>query len=154
MLELYIPKYEELRFRQELLADTDTMAYNHAYGGIISFPEEKWSDWYNRWVENPEKRFYRYLKSEDTGGFVGETAYYFDEERKIYIADIIVMAKHRGKGYGKTGLRMLCESAKENGVSALYDDIAIDNPSVKLFLNNEFNEEYRTEEFIMVKKNL
>lgn len=154
MLKLYIPKYEELRFRQKLLSDPDTMAYNHAYGGIISFPEEKWSDWYERWITNPKGRFYRYLKSEGADGFIGETAYHLDEERKIYIADIIVMSKHRGKGFGKNGLLLLCEAAKENGINAIYDDIAIDNPSVKLFLENGFIEEYRTEEIIMVKKNL
>ena len=154
MLRLYVPKYEDLRFRQELLADPDTMAYNHAYGGIISFPEEKWSGWYDKWVVNPKGRFYRYLEFGDTVGFVGETAYHFDEEREIYISDIIVKAEHRGKGFGKQGLRMLCDAARENGISVLYDDIAIDNPSVKLFLDSGFYEDYRTDEFIMLKRDL
>ena len=63
-------------------------------------------------------------------------------------------AKHRGKGFGKQGLQMLCEAAKENGVSTLYDDIAIDNPAIRLFLKTGFCEEYRTEEIIMLKKEL
>ena len=51
-VSLYRPGLEELSFRQELLADPDTMAYNHAYGGTIRFPRERWVDWYARWVED------------------------------------------------------------------------------------------------------
>lgn len=49
---------------------------------------------------------------------------------------------------------LLCEAAKANGVEFLYDDIAIDNPAIKLFLNAGFFEEYRTDEIIMLKKEL
>ncbi len=42
----------------------------------------------------------------------------------------------------------------KNGVSVLYDDIAIDNPSITLFLRHGFVEEYRTDEIIMLKKEL
>lgn len=37
---------------------------------------------------------------------------------------------------------------------SLWDDIAIDNPAIRLFLKNGFSEEYRTEEIIMLKKEL
>lgn len=154
MIKAYIPKYEDLWFRQELLADSETMAYNHAWGGTISFPEEKWDSWYNKWIVNAQGRFYRYLVSEENNEFVGEIAYHYDEDRHINIADIIVLAKHRGMGYGKQGLKLLCEFAKNNGVETLYDDIAIDNSSVTLFLKNGFYEEYRTDEYIMLKKDL
>lgn len=43
MLTLYEPKYEDLWFRQMMLADEDTMSYNHAWGGTIPWPEDKWS---------------------------------------------------------------------------------------------------------------
>ena len=49
---------------------------------------------------------------------------------------------------------MLCSMAKNNGVSILYDDIAIDNPAIKLFLKHGFVEESRTEEKIILKKEL
>ena len=49
---------------------------------------------------------------------------------------------------------LLCKQAKENGVQELYDDIAIDNPSVSLFVKCGFEEVYRTDEYIMVKKKL
>ena len=36
------PKFEDLWFRQTMMADPETMAYNHAWGGTIPFPEEHW----------------------------------------------------------------------------------------------------------------
>lgn len=67
MVELYKPKVEDLWFREKLLSDEDTMSYNHAWGGTIPFPKEKWENWHNRWVQNHDnKRFYRYIKENDT----------------------------------------------------------------------------------------
>ena len=63
-------------------------------------------------------------------------------------------SEYRGKSYGSEGLRLLCEAAKMNGVDVLRDDIAIDNPAVDLFLKAGFTEEYRTDEIIMLKKDL
>lgn len=155
MIKLYVPKYEDLWFRRMFMADEETMSYNHSWGGTIPFPKEDWNDWFDYWIVNPEgKRFYRYIVNESNNEFVGEVAYHYDRERTITVADIIVYAKHRGNGFGKQGLLLLCGAAKTNGVKILYDDIAIDNPAIKLFLNTGFNEEYRTEEIIMLKKEL
>ena len=141
-------------FREKLLQDEKTMSYNLKWGGTISFPKEKWESWYDRWVANPGRdRFYRYILNEDEQ-FVGEIAYHFDDSRQIHIANIIVMAKYRHKGYGTNGLRFLCRSAKQNGITFMYDDIAIDNPGIALFLKDGFLEEYRTEDYIMLKKKL
>ena len=151
---LYTPALDDLWFREEMLADPETMAYNHACGGTIPFPRQKWKAWHDRWVTHSEdKRFYRYLMTEE-GTFVGEIAYRLEEERGIHIADVIVHAKYRGQGYGRTGLELLCQAAKDNGADVLYDDIAIDNPAVTLFLRCGFTEEYRTNEIIMLKKQL
>ena len=151
MLHLYKPRPDDLWFKQKLLSDPDTMSYNRKWGGTIDFPREKWDDWYRRWVgANDEKRFYRYLTFDDT--FVGETAYHYDGQRDIFLCDIIVFGEYRGKGYGKQGLRLLCEAARENGIDALYDDIAADNPSVKLFLDNGFTVECQGDEIVTVKK--
>ena len=77
---------------------------------------------------------------------------FYDEARDVTIADIIIYAKYRGKGFGKIGLQLLCETAKKNNVKILCDDIAIDNPAIGLFVNNGFVEDYRTEDYIMLKK--
>ncbi len=151
MLQAVIPSLKDLWFREHLLADEDTMSYNHAWGGTISFSEEKWADWYDRWiVHHDHQRFYRYL--EDDNGYVGEIAYRYDPEYNGHVASIIIEARFRGKGYGACGLELLCSAAKHNGIGVLYDDIAIDNTAVKLFLKQGFSEIYRTTEKIVLKK--
>ena len=155
MITIYMPALQDLWFRQQFMADEATMSYNTALGGTIPFPETEWERWYESWlIHHENKRFYRYLKNSETNTFVGEIAYHYDEEENKYIADIIVYAKYRGKGFGEQGLLLLCEAAKANGVEILYDNIAIDNPATKLFLKVGFYEKYRTDEIIMLKKEL
>ena len=153
-LKTYLPKLEDMWFRQTMLEDEETMSYNHAWGGTISFPEDRWSDWYQYWIiEHDGQRYYRYLKNEDDI-FVGEIAYHYDPNYDGYMANVIIYSKYRHQGYGREGLRMLCEIAKKNGITTLYDDIALDNPAITLFLKEGFEEEYRTEEIILLKKQL
>lgn len=154
-ITLYRPALEELSFRQSLLSDPDTMAYNRAWGGTIDFPQERWADWYQRWLEdNSGARFYRYLYDPQLDTFVGEAAYHLDEELGGYICDVIVSARYRGRGYGTQGLSLLCQAAKANGVSRLLDNIAADNPSVSLFRKAGFREIGRNETYVMVAKDL
>lgn len=154
-ISLYRPRLDELGFRQRLLADAETMAYNHAYGGTIDFSTERWADWYARWVaDGAGERFYRYLYDEEARVFVGETAYHFDSEFGEYVCDVLVSARYRGRSFGRQGLELLCRAAKENGVKRLVDNIAIDNPSVGLFLSAGFHERSRNEEYILVEKEL
>ena len=155
MLSLYRPQLDDLWFRQALLADPDTMSYNAKWGGAISFPREKWRDWYRRWlVEHEGKRFYRYLLSTEANGFVGEVAYHYDDSQGIFLCDVIVHARHRKNGYGTEGLQLLCEAARENGVAALHDHIAPGNPSLQLFLRNGFAIDFQTEDGVMVGRAL
>ena len=154
-LTLHTPTLEDLWFRQQMLEDPKTMAYNHAWGGTIPWPREKWREWYEYWIVNPEgKRFYRYLKEEDTGDFVGEIAYHWDSEDEIHMADVIVFAPCRGKGYGREGLRLLCREAKENGIRVLYDDMAADNLAIGLFLSEGFVLTAEKEHTLLLKKDL
>ena len=153
MLELYLPSLNDLAFKQKMLADENTMSYNRAFGGTIDFPKEKWEIWYDKWVINHEnKRYYRNVKVDDD--FVGEVAYHFDIDKKIYLTDVIVFTPYRNKGYGTAALRMLCDVAKSNGIKELYDDIAVDNPSVSMFEKCGFYEVMKTDKYILVKKNL
>lgn len=153
MIQLYEPQLEDLWFKEAMLSDEETMSYNHAYGGTISFPKERWKSWFDRWVVNHEtKRFYRYIREKDT--FVGEAAYHLDEQQQIFLADVIVYAPHRGKGYGRAALLLLCEAAKEKGIAELYDEIATDNPGISLFFSCGFQEVQRTDAGILIKKEL
>lgn len=152
MISIYLPKIEDLWFRKLILSDEETMSYNHKYGGAIDFSKNKWNDWYNYWIENNDgNRYYRYLINEDKE-FVGEIAYHYDGT--YYIANIIIYSKYRHHGYGKDGLELLCQAAKENGIKELYDDIAIDNQAIKLFIEFGFIEVFRNNEIIMMKKEL
>ena len=155
MIELYKPNVEDLWFREKFLSDEETMSFNTDWGGTIPFPESEWQDWYDRWILCEDgKRFYRYLRDADSGEFVGEIAYHFDDERLLWLANIIIASEYRGKGYGKQGLKILCELAAERGLGTLYDDIAIDNPAIPLLIGSGFVEEYRTDDVVMLKKNL
>ena len=73
---------------------------------------------------------------------------------KRLLTKILIYSKYRKNGYGSEALALLCSAAKNNGISVLYDDIAIDNPAVTLFLKHGFVEESRTEEIILLKKEL
>ena len=137
-----------------MLEDEDTMSYNKLWGGTISFPKENWEKWFDRWVINHEnKRYYRYLKNEECI-FVGEIAYHFDSQYDGYVINIIIYSKYRNNGYGTLGLKMLCDIAKTNGISYLYDDIAVDNPAISIFQRFGFVEQYRTDSIILLKKDL
>jgi L-amino acid N-acyltransferase YncA len=71
---------------------------------------------------------------------VGEAAYHYDPDEGIYLADVIIAAQCRRQGFGKAGLQMLCEHAKNEKIPELYDNIAIDNPGIHLFLQCGFQE--------------
>ena len=150
----YKPHIEDLWFRQYMMADPETMDYNRAWGGTIPFPREKWAEWYEKWVQNPDKRFYRYIVTGKSRSFVGEAAYHYDPDEGIYLADVIIAAQCRGRGFGKAGLQLLCKHAKDENIPELYDNIAIDNPGIHLFLRCGFQEMYRTDEIVMLKKQL
>lgn len=145
------PAFEELKFRQLLLADEKTMEYNHSYGGTISFSKDRWENWYKRWIGNEsDDYFYRYIFAEDRNEFVGEAAYHRDTESNRYFCDVIVMDKFRGNGYGREGLLELLQSAKRKGIKVLYDNIADDNSSVGLFLSVGFTVWEENDDSILV----
>lgn len=153
-LTLYRPELEDLSWRETWLNDPRTMAYNHAYGGTIPFPRERWADWYAKWIEDEGTRYYRYLRLGDSGEFVGNIAYYYDEKLGEYLCEVLIAAPYRGRGFGRQGLALLCEAARANGVKRLLDHIAIDNPAVTMFLRGGFRERGRTEELIILEKDL
>ena len=152
---LHRPELEELSIRSRLLSDPETMQYNHAYGGTIDFPRERWADWYARWLEGRMgAHFYRYLCHEESGAFVGEAAYHYDGAFGEYLCDVLVSAQYRGRGFGRQGLELLCEAARENGIKRLADNIAVDNPAAELFQRCGFRERLRNGEYILMEKEL
>ena len=153
-LTLYRPQPDELIWREKWLNDPETMSYNHACGGTVAFPRERWADWYARWMEDGGPRFYRYLRLGNDGEFVGNISYHYDEQFDGYLCEVLISALYRGRGFGRQGLALLCEAAKANGVKRLLDNIAIDNPAAAMFLRGGFRERGRTEELIILEKDL
>lgn len=152
-LTLHRPTPAEMPLRAALLSDEATMAYNHAWGSTIAFPPDRWPAWCARWLDAPETlRFYRYVLAE--GEFVGEAAWHLDEARGLYLADVIIHAAHRGQGYGRRALEMLCAEAARHGLPALHDEIALDNPAVALFLRCGFREIGRSAQAVLLRRDL
>lgn len=151
-LFIYKPKIEDLWFRQKLMEDKNTMSYNEKWGGIMAFPRECWESFYKNSILCDENKFFYGFLTTKKGEFVGDVGFRFDEERNKYIVHLLIFNDYRNRGYGTMGLKLICEKAKSIGIKVLHDDIAIDNPSVNLFLKNGFTKEYITEDYIMVKK--
>ncbi len=117
MIELYVPEKTELWFREELLSDPVTMAYNKGYDlgfpeyhndtGCIDFPKENWDSWYRRWVNAQPERFYAYLRRKSDGAFLGEVNLYRKGPEGWYEMGIVLHGKYRGQGYSAQGLKLL-----------------------------------------------
>ncbi len=151
MLILVKPRLDELAYRQHLLADSATMAFNQ--DGIISFDLSLWNTWYQLWMNHPQY-YYAYIKDTQSQNYVGEVSYYYEEQYQEYVLNIIIEAKYRRLGYGKQALKMLCKKAKKNGLTYLCDDIALNSPYTQLFRKHGFKEVWRNQEVIMLKKKL
>lgn len=109
MLTVVLPAREHMPFRQAMLADPATMAYNAPWAppeGCLPFPKERWDAWLDRWTGHEPERFCAFL-AEEAGELVGEICWYG------YGAGmgVVIGAAHRGKGYGKEGLRLLIDRA-------------------------------------------
>lgn len=57
-------------------------------------------------------------------------------------------------GIGNTTLYLLIDDAKQNGINELYDEIAIDNHSINLFIKNGFKIVKQNNKTIVVKKSV
>ncbi len=127
-VELKIPKFEELKYRRELLADNETMAYNIGYGetdgtGCIDFRENIWEDWFSRWFNNMPERYFAYIIKTDENVPVGEVALRYVHEKKAYCVNIIVEAKYRGNGFSEQALKLLIDTAfNQLGAYKIFDD--------------------------------
>ena len=141
MLKLYIPKIEDYWYEEKLQSDEDTMSYNAGYEvsyfgyhydtGCIDFPESRWQEMFEKRIK--EHRFFAYLQDENQ--FVGYVNYQFNHEENRYECGIVIDAKERGKGYAKEGLKLLCDYAKKEGISSLYDEFEVDRPGVLVLFN-------------------
>lgn len=133
-ISLYIPKLEDYWYEAKIQLDPKSMNYNAGYDvsyygyhydtGCIDFPKEKWQESFDR--RKKENRFFAYIKDNNTNTYVGYVNYHYNKSDKRYECGIVIESKYRGKGYSKQALKLLCNTAKNNGVKELYDNFEID----------------------------
>lgn len=118
---LYVPKIEELTYRQQIMSQPDTMSYNKGYDisfagydkntGCIDFPKSKWSNWYSYMVNNKPKCFYAYITKKEDNTFIGEVNIHWNNDKSWYDMGIVIEAKYRGMGYSIEALKKLLKVA-------------------------------------------
>lgn len=130
---LKVPSREEIKYRQMLMQDKDTMEYNAGYNidlkgydydtGCIYKADSEMQEWYDKWIGNKD-RYYAYIVDANSNENVGEIYFYKDDEVNAYSMGIVIEAKYRGKGYSKDALIELKKIAfEEYKVNALSDQI-------------------------------
>ena len=141
-LSLYIPDLADYWYEEKLQNDPNTMSYNAGYDvsydgyhydtGCIDFPKTKWTETYNK-RQNKDK-FFAYIKDEDLNEYIGYCNYHYNKENDRYECGLLIEYKYRGKGYSKDSLILLCNKAKQDKLSFLYDTFELDRDNtLKVF---------------------
>jgi diamine N-acetyltransferase len=113
LVRLDIPRDEDLKYRQYLLADAETMSHNAE--GTTLLTAKQCQRWYEYW--NSEGNFYAYVVSVTDNIPVGEVEIHFPaeygypKEQGVGWCSVVIEAKHRGKGYGDAALALLVDYA-------------------------------------------
>lgn len=145
-IELYLPNFEELSFRQQCLEDPKTMEYNAGYevsyegyhynSGCIDFAKERWQEWYDRKMKN-QQFYYAYIKDKTTNKFVGHVN--FSISGQSASMGIVIKSEFRGKGYMRPALNLLIAEAKRRGVKFLTDNVPYSRKeAIRVFLDMGF----------------
>lgn len=121
MLELYIPKVEDMWFAQRMQADPATMAYNagwdvsyagfHPDTGCIDLPESAWADKHARLVGHEPESFYAFVREKASGDFVGTVNFRYDSGGDWYDMGVVLYSAYRGRGYGPKAMELLLHHA-------------------------------------------
>lgn len=131
-LALYIPRLEDLWFRQKMLSDPDTMSYNANWNvsydgyrrdtGCIDFPESQWADWYAGWI-GQEDCFYAYIRRCSDGAWIGDVNFHYTPEKDWWDMGIVICAPYRGMGYATPAMKLMLEQAfRVRGINRLHND--------------------------------
>ena len=120
-LRLFVPRMEDLWFRQQMMADPITMGYNAGYDvsfsgyhqdtGCIDFPETAWADWFGDWIGREPERYYAYIQRGNDGQMLGEVCLHRSASCDWWDMGILIHAPFRGKGYGAPALQLLLNHA-------------------------------------------
>ncbi len=136
MLELYIPKQEELWFYQKMLSDPATMSYNahwnvscddyHKDTGCIDFSESEWSQWYSHWIGNEPERYYAYICRKTDGAWIGDVNFHYTYDKNWWDMGIVIYAPYRGMGYAVPALKLMLDHAfRVCKISRIHNDFEL-----------------------------
>ncbi len=122
-VHLHIPSLDELLYRQKIMQDPATMAYNKGYDidspdydretGCILFPRDEWEGWYDYFVGSEPERFYAYIVRDADGAFIGEVNLHRSGCGPWHEMGIVIEACYRGQGNSRCALKLLLEHAFE-----------------------------------------
>lgn len=122
-VHLHIPSLDELRYRQKIMQDPATMAYNRGYDidspdydretGCILFPCKEWAEWYDYFVGREPERFYAYIVRDADSAFIGEVNLHRSGCGLWHEMGIVIEARYRGHGYSCCALKLLLRHAFE-----------------------------------------
>ena len=113
MLSLHAVTAADLPFRQALLADPATMAYNAPWAppeGTLPFPETAWAAWLEKWTGHAPERWCGIVTTED-GTPVGEVCWHGGGAE----IGVVIHAAHRGRGLGAEAIALLAAEAFRHG---------------------------------------
>ncbi|MDR3310057.1 MAG: GNAT family N-acetyltransferase [Oscillospiraceae bacterium] len=119
-LALRVPAPDDWRYRQKLCLDRDTMTHNAPHGdnvvdGTVYLSEEYLRDWFTRFPASGG--YYAYVTLD--GQPIGEVSVSPKLGNQV---SVTIEARHRGNGYGKAALRLVCDKAfRELGYAYLTD---------------------------------
>lgn len=129
---LHKPSVNELWFRQKCMSDPKTMQYNAGYNvsydgyhkntGCIDFPQEKWQEWANVKLNDPNF-FYAYILDVETNEFVGYVNFNINPKTQKATMGIVVKSAFHGKAYMRPAMIKLIDIAKQKGVKFLTDTV-------------------------------
>lgn len=147
-VKLYIPKLEDLWFRQECMSDPKTMNYNAGYNvsydgyhydtGCIDFPKSKWENWYEEKMKN-KNFFYAYIVDIDINEYVGYVNFNNNVNTNKASMGIVVNSKYHSQGYMRPAMKKLIDEAKRRGIEYLTDTVPINRENaLRVFFDMGF----------------
>ena len=148
---LKVPKLEELKFTELLLSDPETMRFNEKWGGTVSFPKKKWNNFYEDYINNPDRHYFHIYNLE--GIFVGEVSTKYDESFQSYVLNIKVLHRFRGNNHGFDALEAFLTFLFEDvGVEKIVDNVGHDSVAgIHLLKQFGFIEKDTTDEYVLLE---
>lgn len=125
LVYIKMPKFNELSFVKDLWGDKKNMG---DFGGVYSFPKEKWEMFYKKMVNPTDGKNFYCLVYDLMDRPVGEVSFHgYNSATKVARINVKIHYEHRGNGYAKEALTLLLEYYfLEFGGEAIIDSVITD----------------------------